>query len=130
MSEFLPPAATWSGQTGVFYRLLEGIDPEAYCLLSRVDFETVDYRGAPRRLPATYHHLGGAVTSSPEQRARPRALGHPDGGALEHSHAATEPQLATYRRADRIAHVGLVDLLLAGAGRSSGGTSGFGSGPP
>lgn len=73
MSEYLPPAPTWSGQASVLYRLLAGIDPEAYCLVSRVDFERPEYRDAARRLPARYHHLGDAVRSSPEQaRGRER----------------------------------------------------------
>ena len=67
MSEFLPPAATWSGQAAVLYRLLESVDPEAYCLLSHVDFDAPEFRSAPRRLPARYHHLGDAVTRMPEQ---------------------------------------------------------------
>jgi len=47
MSEFLPPAATWSGQAAVFHRPLEGVDREAYCLLSRVDFNAPEYSVAP-----------------------------------------------------------------------------------
>lgn len=66
MSEFLPPAATWSGQAAVLHRLLDGVDAEAYCLLSRVDFDTPQYRAARDRLPATYHHLGDALSRSPE----------------------------------------------------------------
>ncbi len=71
MSEYLPPAPTWSGQASVLYRLLSGVDPEAYCLVSRVDFEGPEYGEAARRLPARYHHLGDAVMGSPE-RARGR----------------------------------------------------------
>lgn len=67
MSEYLPPAPTWSGQASVLYRLLDGVDPRAYCLLSRVDFDAPEYRLSPRRLPARYHHLGNAVGPSPER---------------------------------------------------------------
>ena len=66
MSEYLPPARTWSGQASVLYRLLLGVDRASYCLLSRVDFELPEHRAAPRRLPAPYHHLGDAVLASPE----------------------------------------------------------------
>ncbi|HWC27838.1 MAG TPA: glycosyltransferase, partial [Solirubrobacteraceae bacterium] len=69
MSEYLPPAPTWSGQASVLSRLLADVDPKSYCLLSRVDFDAPEYRSAPRRLPARYHHLGDAVMRSPE-RAR------------------------------------------------------------
>lgn len=69
MSEYLPPAPTWSGQASVLYRLFAGVDRDAYCLLSRVDFDLPEYREATRRLPAPYHHLGDAVSRSPE-RAR------------------------------------------------------------
>ena len=71
MSEYLPPAPTWSGQASVLYRLLAGVDRESYCLLSRVDFDAPEYRFAARRLPAPYYHLGNAVSHSPE-RARGR----------------------------------------------------------
>jgi len=65
MSEYLPPAPTWSGQASVLYRLLAGVDRDAYCLLSRVDFDVPEYRSAARRLPARYHHLGNAVSRLP-----------------------------------------------------------------
>jgi len=71
MSEYLPPAPTWSGQASVLYRLLAGVDRDAYCLLSRVDFDVPEYRSAARRLPARYHHLGNAVSRLP---ARARGL--------------------------------------------------------
>jgi len=67
MSEYLPPAPTWSGQASVLYRLLADVQSESYCLLSRVDFNTPAYRLAERRLAAPYHHLGDAVSDSPEQ---------------------------------------------------------------
>ncbi|MBW3609211.1 MAG: glycosyltransferase family 4 protein, partial [Actinobacteria bacterium] len=69
MSEYLPPAPTWSGQASVLYRLLTDVDPDSYCLLSRMNFDLPEYRSAPRRLPVRYHHLGNAVMRSPE-RAR------------------------------------------------------------
>jgi len=72
MSEYLPPARTWSGQASVLHRLLVGIDPSAYCLLSRVDFDAPEYRSAENRLPAPYKHLGDAIGDSPEH-ARGRA---------------------------------------------------------
>ncbi len=69
MSEYLPPAHTWSGQASVLYRLLATVDRESYCLLSRVDFDAPEYRADVRRLTAPYHHLGDAIRRSPE-RAR------------------------------------------------------------
>ncbi|MDQ3630401.1 MAG: glycosyltransferase, partial [Actinomycetota bacterium] len=69
MSEYLPPAPTWSGQASVLYRLLAAVDRESYCLLSRVDFDAPEYRADARRLSAPYHHLGDAIRSAPE-RAR------------------------------------------------------------
>lgn len=69
MSEYLPPAPTWSGQASVLYRLLDGVGRDKYCLLSRVDFDSPEHRSSPRRLPAPYHHLGNAIGQSPE-RAR------------------------------------------------------------
>jgi len=67
MSEYLPPARTWSGQASVLYRLLASVDRESYCLLSRVDFDLPEYRSAARRLPARYYHLGDGVQRSPER---------------------------------------------------------------
>ena len=69
ISEYVPPARTWSGQASVLHRLLADVDRESYCLLSRVNFDVPEYRSATRRLPARYHHLGDAVMSAPE-RAR------------------------------------------------------------
>lgn len=73
MSEYLPPARTWSGQASVLYRLLADVDPRAYCLLSRVDFDAPEHHAAENRLPAPYHHLGNAIGESPENaRGRER----------------------------------------------------------
>jgi glycosyltransferase involved in cell wall biosynthesis len=61
-SEYLPPSVTSPGQAGIIYRLLETLPPDAYCLISRADFDAEPYRGLHSRLPGTYHALsaGGA----------------------------------------------------------------------
>ncbi len=67
-SEYLPPSVTSPGQAGVLYRLLEPLPPDAYCLISRADFDAEPYRGLPNRLPGTYHTLaaGGAPPNADE----------------------------------------------------------------
>ncbi len=56
VSHVLPPSP--SGQAVVLYRLLEGLPPDRYCLISRERYEG-DARGddASVRLPGRYHHL-------------------------------------------------------------------------
>ncbi len=68
-SEYLPPSVTSPGQAGVLYRLLEPLPPDAYCLISRADFDAEPYRGLPNRLPGTYHTLsaGGASRNASEE---------------------------------------------------------------
>ncbi len=54
VSEWLPPSAT--GQGLLIYRMLEGIDPNRYCLISGVEYSPNDPdTGYVQRLPATYH---------------------------------------------------------------------------
>src|SRR5947209_6782831 len=56
VSKDLPPA--WGGQPTMIYRLLSGLGPEDYCLISRRDYAPENFREAPpRRLPAKYYHL-------------------------------------------------------------------------
>jgi len=56
VSEALPPSA--SGQSMVLYRLLGGLGPEDYCLISNLNYESAAPHGAyTQRLPANYHHL-------------------------------------------------------------------------
>ncbi len=44
----------------MIYRLLHGLDPGAYCLISRHDYDpAVCQDNYTRRLPGTYHHLPG-----------------------------------------------------------------------
>ncbi|PYS24716.1 MAG: hypothetical protein DMF72_04580 [Acidobacteria bacterium] len=53
VSEWLPPSAT--GQGLLIYRMLEGIDPNRYCLISGVEYSPNDPdTGYAQRLPATY----------------------------------------------------------------------------
>jgi len=58
LSDGLPPAPT--GQGMLIYRLLEGIDPEQYCLISTplVD-PTGQIEGYAQKLPGQYHYLSG-----------------------------------------------------------------------
>jgi glycosyltransferase involved in cell wall biosynthesis len=56
VSHVLPPS--WSGQAVMIYRLLQGLDPDDYCLISRqnygADTHQQNYSG---RLPGTYYTL-------------------------------------------------------------------------
>ena len=73
VSEYLPPARKWSGQASVLYRLLTGLAPRDYRLLSRVDFGAPEFDDAPNRLPAPYRHLGDPIADSPpDARGRER----------------------------------------------------------
>ncbi len=56
VSHVLPPSP--SGQAVVLYRLLEGMSPDRYCLVSRERYEGDARAGdASVRLPGRYHHL-------------------------------------------------------------------------
>jgi glycosyltransferase involved in cell wall biosynthesis len=56
VSHVLPPSP--SGQAVVLYRLLEGMSPDRYCLISRERYEGEAGAGdASARLPGRYHHL-------------------------------------------------------------------------
>lgn len=54
VSHVLPPS--WSGQAVVIGRLLEGMDPDRYCLISRQNYDPKIYQGkVSSRLPARYY---------------------------------------------------------------------------
>jgi glycosyltransferase involved in cell wall biosynthesis len=56
LSHVLPPA--WSGQAVVIYRLLTGLDPNSYCLISRHDYASQAHpESFLGRLPGSYHCL-------------------------------------------------------------------------
>lgn len=56
LSHILPPSP--SGQAVVLGRLLEGLSPERYCVISLVDYESKDPSGSvSQRLPARYYRL-------------------------------------------------------------------------
>lgn len=60
VSHVLPPS--WSGQAMVLYRLLQTLDPECYCLISRQNYDSEIYRGdSSSRLKASYYHLAGEL---------------------------------------------------------------------
>lgn len=53
VSHVLPPG--WSGQAMVLYRLLSGLEPETYCLLSRESYDGAE--GFSKKLPTRYYRL-------------------------------------------------------------------------
>jgi len=56
LSHVVPPS--WSGQAVVINRLLQELDPDCYCLISRQNFDRGDLRGDPDSgLRARYHYL-------------------------------------------------------------------------
>ena len=56
ISHLLPP--TWGGQTIMIYRVLQGVSPEDYCLISPHNYEAEAFTGVYTwRLPARYHQL-------------------------------------------------------------------------
>jgi len=56
ISHVLPPSA--SGQAVTLYRLLRGLDPGEYCLVSNYEYEVeVPLGSYTQRLPVSYHHL-------------------------------------------------------------------------
>ena len=56
LSHVLPPS--WSGQAVVIGRLLEGVNPETYCLISKQNYDGADAtNNLPSRLPGPYYHL-------------------------------------------------------------------------
>jgi len=60
VSGYLPPK--WSGGAVVLGRILEGIDPKDYVLISREDgFDLDKEENFIRRLPATYHIIPGPI---------------------------------------------------------------------
>ena len=59
VSYYLPPM--WSGGAVVLGRILGGIDPGKYCLVSRFDHAAADSVDFIIRLPAPYHHVPGAM---------------------------------------------------------------------
>lgn len=59
ISEGLPPSTASPGQAGMLYRLLAPLDPAEYCLISRIDFNSEEYRDAANRLSASYYSLDG-----------------------------------------------------------------------
>lgn len=68
VSHVLPPSC--SGQAVVIYRILQAIDPNCYCLISRQNYDCGDYQGGiSSRLSAHYHYL------PPELRLRGRRFG-------------------------------------------------------
>ncbi len=59
LSHVLPPSP--SGQAIVLYRLLKGIDPDSYGLVSCIDYDDTSFmQKATQWLPAPYHWLGRA----------------------------------------------------------------------
>src|SRR5947209_19523018 len=76
ISHALPPGG--SGQAMVIYRLLSGLSPDAYCLVSQQDHSP--QRGEPDyfgRLPGKYFHLPPEYPIAPEMahwRRRARIL--------------------------------------------------------
>ena len=57
LSHSLPPSPT--GQAIMLYRLVEGISPDDYCLLSKEDYSPwKDLSGNQNRLPARYYWIG------------------------------------------------------------------------
>ncbi len=56
VSHVLPPSL--SGQAMMIYRLLHGLDPGAYCLISRYNYDpAIRQDNYTCRLPGKYHHL-------------------------------------------------------------------------
>lgn len=56
ISRSLPPSS--SGQAVVLYRLLEGLPPDSYCLISMKKYENVEPKDiTTAKLPVNYHHL-------------------------------------------------------------------------
>ena len=56
LSHVLPPS--WSGQAVVIGRLLERVNPETYCLISRQNYDAAEAtNNHPSRLPGPYYHL-------------------------------------------------------------------------
>jgi glycosyltransferase involved in cell wall biosynthesis len=62
VSHVLPPS--WSGQAVMIGRILRGIAPDRYCLLSRQNYEIDrDQKNYSERLPGEYYHLGPKLQS-------------------------------------------------------------------
>ncbi|MGA8832703.1 MAG: glycosyltransferase [Desulfomonilaceae bacterium] len=56
VSHVLPPS--WSGQAVMIERVLRGIDPERYCLISKDNYEnSLSAANYINKLPSQYHHL-------------------------------------------------------------------------
>jgi glycosyltransferase involved in cell wall biosynthesis len=93
LSHLLPP--TWGGQTIMIYRVLSGLRPEDYCLISPHNYDAEAFEGDySRRLPARYHHL-------PPEPALTR--GHRFG--LAKARAFANVPLALLARARRVAAI-------------------------
>jgi glycosyltransferase involved in cell wall biosynthesis len=69
LSHILPPSP--SGQSIVLYRLLQGVDPESYCLFSRNDYSSGALSNdGSHRLKAKYIHVSAGVTKSGHRTLR------------------------------------------------------------
>jgi len=75
VSENLPPSTRSPGQAGMMYRLLAPLDPDSYCLISRVDYDADRFARAPHRLPARYHSLSAGTLPAPDGVAPPAQPG-------------------------------------------------------
>lgn len=87
VSHILPPSP--SGQAMVLHRLLEGIPPDRYCLMSRVAYER-DGQSRSGRLPARTHHLAPAFRIHVTERLRLSDMVVPVNTMLEVVHRARQ----------------------------------------
>lgn len=92
ISNILPPSE--SGHAAIIHRLLRGLDPNDYCLLSSTDYVTGDHPNYSGRLPGKYYHL-----PTPFQLTRGTRLG------LHHPRRWINLTLAVISRARAIARI-------------------------
>lgn len=78
----LPPS-TRSGQAAILYRLLAGLDPSSYCLISEENYESEPYRTAANRLPGTYCCVPARFGACAARKTAPSGLRRWEGGARQ-----------------------------------------------